>query len=161
MSSEVERLEEQLRRSFEGEAWHGPAVLEALEDVSPEEAHAHPIAGAHSIWELVLHLAGAYRLVLRRLNGDGVQLSPEEDWPTVPSPTADGWRDAVRTLQQLNQDLRRSVRSFSEDRLDDPLPEQCPYTAHTQLIGLTQHDLYHAGQMVLLKRACRAARQGS
>lgn len=157
MSSEVERLEEQLRRSCEGEAWHGPAVLEALEDVSPEEAHAHPIAGAHSIWELVLHLAGTYRLVLRRLNGDSTQLAPEEDWPTVPSPTATAWRDAVRALQQLNQELRRSVRSFSEGRLDDPLPADCPYTAHTQFIGLTQHDLYHAGQMVLLKRACRAA----
>ena len=161
MSSEIERLEEQLRRCFEGGAWHGPAVLEALEDVLPQEAHAHPIAGAHSIWDLVLHLAGTYRLVLRRLTGDSTPLAPEQDWPTVPSPTANDWREAVQALRQLNQDLRRSVRSFPEDRLDEPLPADCPYTAHTQFIGLTQHDLYHAGQMVLLKRAFRAVRQNS
>ena len=66
MKEELRRLEEQLRRAFEGEAWHGPAVLEALADVSVEEAEAHPIPGAHSIWEIVLHLAATYRLVLQR-----------------------------------------------------------------------------------------------
>ena len=86
MNSELQRLEEQLRRSLEGGAWHGPAVLEVLEDVSPEQADAHPIAGAHSIWELVLHLASDYRLVLRRLNGDGAQLTPDEDRPARAAP---------------------------------------------------------------------------
>lgn len=73
MSNELERLETQLRLSFEGGAWHGPSVLEALEDVTPEAAYAHPVAGAHSIWELVLHLGGTYRLVLRRLQGSDAQ----------------------------------------------------------------------------------------
>ena len=67
MGHEIERIETQLRLSFEGPAWHGPSVLEALEGVSAEDAAEHPIEGAHSIWELVLHLIGTYRLVLRRL----------------------------------------------------------------------------------------------
>ena len=58
MRTELERLEEQLRLSFEGEAWHGPSVLEALDDVTADVASAHPIDGAHSIWERVLHLTG-------------------------------------------------------------------------------------------------------
>jgi hypothetical protein len=61
MSTELERLEAQLKRSFEGEAWHGPSVLEALKDVTPQMAGVHHISGAHSIWELVLHLSGTYR----------------------------------------------------------------------------------------------------
>src|SRR5215813_9983656 len=80
MSVETERLEMQLKRMLEGEAWHGPGVLEVLQDVTAESAYAHPVSGAHSIWEIVLHLAGTYRLVLRRIQGNDLPLSPEEDW---------------------------------------------------------------------------------
>ncbi len=153
MTREIERLEEQLRRSFEGDAWHGPAVLEVLAGVTADEAAARPVAGGHSIWELVLHLAGTYRLVLRRLGGDGAQLSPEDDWPPLPAVTPENWRDAVDALRPLNQDLRRAVRAFAPDRLDAPLVAEPPYTAYTQFIGITQHDLYHAGQIAMLKRA--------
>ena len=87
VAAELERIEEQLRRSFEGEAWHGPAVLETLAGVSHADAAAHPIEGAHSIWELALHLSSDYRLVLRRLSGDGRQLTKEEGWPPPPEAT--------------------------------------------------------------------------
>jgi uncharacterized damage-inducible protein DinB len=153
MSRECDRLETQLRLSFEGEAWHGPSVLESLDGVTAEAASQHPIQGAHSIWELVLHLASAYRLVLRRLQGGGAQLTAEEDWPPVPPPTAAGWQDAIRDLHELNLQARRAVRDFDPARLDEPLVAEPPYTAYTQFIGLTQHDLYHAGQIAVLKRA--------
>jgi uncharacterized damage-inducible protein DinB len=153
MQAELNRLEEQLARALEGEAWHGPSVLETLEGVSAEQAAAHPIAGAHSIWELVLHLCGTYGLVLRRLDGDGRQLTESEDWPSVPEPTAENWSDSIHTLKQLNEDLRDAVRSFPAERLDQQLVPEAPYTAYTQFIGVTQHDLYHAGQIALLKKA--------
>ena len=153
MTRELERLEDQLRRSFEGEAWHGPAVLEVLAGVAADQAAARPIAGAHSIWELALHLAGTYRIVLCRLGGDGAQLLPQDDWPPLPAVTPENWRDTVEVLRQLNLDLRRAVRAFAPERLDVPLVAEPPYTAYTQFIGVTQHDLYHAGQIALLKLA--------
>jgi uncharacterized damage-inducible protein DinB len=131
-------------------------VLETLEDVTPEAASAHPLPGAHSIWELVLHLAGTYRLVLRRLDGNDAPLTQAEDWPPVPVDTAAHWHDAVGSLQQLNQQLRSAVLSFSAERLDQPLASES-YTAYTQFIGVTQHDLYHAGQVALLRKALREA----
>src|ERR671938_220446 len=143
MRAESGRLEEQLARSLEGEAWHGPSVLEALEGVSAEQAAAHPIDGAHSIWELVLHLCGTYGLVLRRLGGDGRQLTESEDWPSVPEPSAENWSDSIRALKKLNEDLRQAVKSFPRERLDEPLVSESPYTAYTQFIGVTQHNLYH------------------
>ena len=153
MSTELERLESQIQRSFEGPAWHGPSVLEALQGITPEAAHAHPVAGAHSIWELVLHLAGTYELVLRRLSGEDAQLAPHQDWPPVPPPTASSWHDAVRSLQERNERVRGAVLRFDADRLDHPLSAGAPYTAYTQFIGITQHDLYHAGQIAILRRA--------
>ena len=157
MSGELKRLEEQLRRAHEGEAWHGPSLLEALAGVSAEQAAARPIPGAHSIWELVLHLGSDYSLVLRRLSGDGRQLTPAEDWPSCPPPTEENWRKAVQEVTRLNQELRQAVRGFPEERLDQPLVPEVPYTAYTQFIGVTQHSLYHAGQMSLLKRALGTA----
>ena len=155
---EIRRIDEQLRRAFEGEAWHGPSVREALEGVSAAQAVAHPIPGAHSIWELVLHLCGTYGLVLRRLAGDGRQLTADEDWPPVPEPTVGNWREALATLTQRNDDLRRAVRNFPVDRLDQPLVREPPYPAYTQFIGITQHDLYHAGQISLLKKTLSSHR---
>jgi len=153
MSGEPKRLEEQLRRALEGEAWHGPSLLESLADVSAEQAAARPIPRAHSIWELVLHVGGDYVLVLRRLSGDGRQLTASEDWPSCPAPTEDNWRKAVQELTRLNQELRKAVRDFPEERLDQPLVPESPFSAYAQFIGVTQHNLYHAGQISLLKRA--------
>lgn len=153
------RIADQLRRALEGDAWHGPAVLELLQGVSAADAAAHPIRGAHSIWELVLHLAATYRLVLRRVQGDDRQLSPEEDWQSAPPATEERWRDAVDALRSLNEEARRTIATFPPDRLDDPLVASPPYTAWVQFVGLTQHDLYHGGQIALLKRALSAAVQ--
>lgn len=153
MSTELERIEEQLRRAFEGDAWHGPAVLETLQGVTAEQAHAHPIAGAHSVWEVVLHLSYTYRVVRRRIRGDGTPIRAEEDWPVVPPATEADWQEAVGALRRVNAELRDAVRAFPAGRLDEPLVPDPPYTAYTQFIGITQHDLYHAGQISLLKRA--------
>jgi uncharacterized damage-inducible protein DinB len=153
MSTTIERLIDQLRRSAEGDAWHGPSVREVLEGVTVADASAHPIAGAHSIRELVLHMAAGNQLVLRRIDGDGRQLSPEEDWPVPSEPTEDTWQREVASLLALNRRVREAVATFPATRLDEPLVPHPPYSAFTQFIGLTQHDLYHAGQIVLLRRA--------
>jgi len=150
---ELDRLTTQLTRSFDGEAWHGPGILETLKDVTAEMAYSHPIADAHSIWELVLHLGGTYGLVLRRLRGEDAQLAPSEDWPPVPSPTPAGWQEAIRSLQERHAQLLAAIRSFSPRRLDRPLSAGAPYSAYVQFIGVTQHDLYHAGQIMLLRKA--------
>ena len=156
-SNELARLESQLRSAFEGPAWHGPAVLELLRDVTPTEAAARPIAGAHTIWELVLHLTGCYDLVLRRLRGDGRPITPAEDWPPMAKPTEANWQESIAALRGRNEATRVAVLRFDAARLAGPLVPEPPYTAYEQLIGLTQHDLYHAGQISLLKRAIRGS----
>jgi hypothetical protein len=83
MQVDMEIIVDQIRRAFWGGSWHGPSVREVLAGVSADDAAAHPITGAHSIWEIVLHMTGGYRLVLRRVRGERAQLSPEEEWPPV------------------------------------------------------------------------------
>ena len=152
MREEMTRLEDQVRRAFDGEAWHGPAVLETLAGVSVEAAAAHPVPGAHSIWEIVLHLAGTYRLVLQRSRGQSGNLTAEQDWPSVGAPEADRWHDAVEELRRLNREVRLAILGFAGDGLDQMLAPG-HYSAYTHFAGLPQHDAYHAGQISLLRKA--------
>ena len=156
MPLDVEILADQIRRAFWGESWHGPSVREVLAGVSAEDAAAHPIAGAHSIWEIVLHMTGGYILVLRRVGGEGAQLSPEEEWPPVRELGSEAWRKSQHTLDQLNQQLQSAVRAFPTEHLSQELGSEC--AAYTQFCGAPQHDLYHAGQIVILKKALSVSR---
>jgi uncharacterized damage-inducible protein DinB len=156
MRDELTRIEEQVRLAFEGGAWHGPAVLETLEGVTAETAAAHPIPGAHSIWEIVLHLAATYKLVLQRNAGRSGSLTPEQDWPAVASHDSKHWNEAVEELRRLNREMRSAILAFDQNRLDDSLAA-APYTAYVHFAGIPQHDTYHAGQISLLRKAQRAA----
>jgi hypothetical protein len=88
--------------------------------------------------------------------GDGRQLSAGEDWPACPAPTEENWRQSVQELELMNRKMREAVLDFPAERLDEPLVPEVSYTAYTQFIGVTQHHLYHAGQIALLKRALAA-----
>ena len=78
--------------------------------------------------------------------------SPEEDWPVADGASEDDWQRDVDRLFALNARAREVIGKFAADRLFEPLIDGVP-SAFTQFIGLTQHDLYHAGQIILLKRA--------
>lgn len=156
MPLDVEVLADQIRRAFWGDSWHGPSVREVLAGVSAEEAASHPIGGAHSIWEIVLHMTVGYTLVLRRVRGEDAQFSPEDEWPPVGDPGAAAWRRSQDTLEQLNLQLQSAVRAFPVERLSQALGSE--FTAYTPFCGAPQHDLYHAGQIVMLKKALSASR---
>ncbi len=96
---EVERIADQLRRAFEGEAWHGPAVMEILDGMTAEHASARPFKSAHNIWEIVLHIAAWERAGLRRLHGDRAQLPSEEDWPVVAETSEQSWEQSKKESQ--------------------------------------------------------------
>jgi uncharacterized damage-inducible protein DinB len=149
---ETERIREQLKRAFEGGAWHGPGVLEILENVSAVKAASHSIAGAHSIWELVLHIKAWEDACRRRLSGDRAELTDEEDWPAVPETSDDAWRNTLTALREGHQKFSDAIASVDDTRLDEPILEGMK-TVYATLHGAVQHDLYHAGQIAILKKA--------
>jgi uncharacterized damage-inducible protein DinB len=150
--TEVERIQEQMKRAFEGEAWHGPAVLEALDGVDAARAARRPIAAAHSIWEITRHIATWKTVVRRRLHGEVFDVPDEMDWPPVPATDEAAWRAAVADLKTAHEQLIEAVKSAPQSRLDEPLVPGGS-VGYVQLHGVIQHDLYHAGQIVVLKKA--------
>ena len=154
--TEVERIVDQFRRAFDGDAWHGPAVLPILNGISAVQASAHPIPAAHSIWELVLHITAWERACKRRLEGDRAQLSDQEDWPAVSETTEEAWLKAKEELIENHRKLLEVIGSLDQSRLDQPIIEDpsTPFSSvYVTLHGGVQHDLYHAGQIALLKKA--------
>ena len=151
-NTETTRLAEQLRRAFDGDAWHGPALLELLEDVDAKTAAAKPIAGAHSIWELVLHIAAWDDAAMRRLDGNVWQPEGTDNFPVPPKPTAEAWRKAVAETKRTHERLVKTVAALPESRLRDQVPGK-KYDFYFMLHGVVQHELYHAGQIAILKRA--------
>jgi uncharacterized damage-inducible protein DinB len=151
--SEIQRIVDQLRRAFERDAWHGPAVRELLAGVTADRAAAKPLAHAHSIWEIVLHIATWENIVRRRLRGEVINdLSAEEDWPVVRDTSEAAWRKALQDLEQANQALREAIAPLDETRLAESVPGKS-HSVYVMLHGLIQHDLYHAGQIAVLKKA--------
>jgi len=146
------RIAEQLRRAFAGNAWHGPALLELLEDVDAATAAAKPLAHVHSIWELVLHIAAWDGAALVRLSGRKCQPSGTDNFPLVVRPTEAAWRRAVATTKRTHDTLVRAVAALTDSRLQDRVPGK-RYNFYHMLHGIAQHELYHAGQIALLKKA--------
>jgi uncharacterized damage-inducible protein DinB len=157
--NEIDRLQDQLRRSYEGEAWHGPPLRELIEDVDAETAAARPIADAHTIWELVLHITAWQDAARRRLEGDPAHLTDEEDWPPVLEVGDEAWSDTVAALDVTHRRLTEAVGGLNEIELYGKVIEQ-EYSVYELLHGIVQHDLYHAGQIALLKKVAEATTNG-
>src|SRR5687767_7858483 len=107
--NEVERIRDQFERAFEGDAWHGPSVLSLLDGVTAEQAAAHPIPGAHSMWELTLHIAAWEDACRRRLEGDPAQLTENENWRPVNDTSDAAWENTKQELIDTHRRLLNAI----------------------------------------------------
>ena len=147
-------LADQLRRAFDGEAWHGDSLLELLAGVDAATASRHPIAGAHSIWELVLHIAAWDAAVLKRTIGVAVQLSDAGNFPPVTDTSEAAWQRTLAQVKDAHEKLIAGVAAFPDSRLREQVPGKSGdhYDFYYMFSGVAQHELYHAGQIALLKK---------
>ena len=149
---EIIRIIDLLNRCFDGKSWHGPSIMKILNGVKSDEAVARPLEGRHTIWELVLHIIAWKKFVRRILLGESiVGLSDEEDWPLVKFISEVAWKQAVDELKHIHNDLVKTISGFNKSRLFQMVPgAKCSF--YTILYGVIQYDLYHAGQIAVLKK---------
>jgi uncharacterized damage-inducible protein DinB len=146
---ESARIAQQLKASFEGPAWSGPSLKDVLANMAADVAARHPIPGAHSIWEIVVHVTVWAGVAHRTIAGAPyVSLEGPEDWP---APTG-SWQDALGALEREQRALIDAVRGLEEARLDEIVSQQKGYSMYTLLHGVAQHNFYHAGQIALLRK---------
>jgi len=135
--------------------WHGPALAELLRDVTPQQASARPIAGAHTIWEIVLHVIAWSDIARARLGGERTgDPTPQEDWPAVAGASTADWAATVARVHDTYQSLATAVRALDDDALDRKVTG-LDYSVSTLVRGVIEHGTYHGGQIALLRRATR------
>ena len=123
--TEIERILDQLKRAFEGNAWHGPSVREVLTGITADQAHARPLANTHTIWELVRHIAVWEDVGRRRLSGDRAQIeiSSPEDWPPPEDTSEEAWERAKASLDRNHGAFVEAITRVPKARLDEPVLE--------------------------------------
>jgi uncharacterized damage-inducible protein DinB len=141
-----------------GAAWHGgPTPMVALRGVSAAQARWVPARRRHSIWELALHIAYWDYAVRRRLDPDTPRDFPRSprNWPALPErPDARAWAQDQALLAREHQALVRVVRRVQAARWNRRLSGR--WTYGETIVGIVAHEVYHAGQIQLLKRLWRA-----
>jgi uncharacterized damage-inducible protein DinB len=147
VKTEIARIQSQIDRAYSGEAWHGPSLLEILSGIEAKTAEAHPLPGAHSIAEILAHIVAWQEETTRRLRGDGRNLPPDEDWPETIT-----FRAMVDRLKSSHEALVDAVSELSDEVLDEKVKGRRE-SHYVLLHGIMQHNLYHAGQIALLKKA--------
>jgi uncharacterized damage-inducible protein DinB len=153
--NELTRIADQLDRAFDGDAWHGDPLIKILDGVTASQAAAHPVKGAHSIWEIVNHLRAWRPTAEARLAGQVRELAGSADWPPVTDTSESAWRNCIDDLRHRHETFIKAVRAFPESKLDDLAPNR-DHSYYVLLHGIVQHDLYHAGQIAILKKALSA-----
>ena len=160
--TEIDRLVDQLEREHNGDPWHGSPLMSVLEGVTAQQAASRPVPKGHTIWELVLHVTAWKNETRKRLSGAPSSLPEEGDWPETGAATPQRWTDALLRLQRAHEQLVAAVSQLPEatlykatnDPRDRPLGAGVSY--YVLLHGIVQHDVYHSGQMALLKKALGA-----
>ena len=151
-SGEAERLADELRRIYGGDAWHGPSVTEVLDGVTASHAAARPIADGHSIWELVLHDTGWTDVIRMRLEGTATEEPHEGDFPVPAEPTAKAWKEVLERYRAAHERLAAVVAKLTPQALEAQVPGR-HYSARFQVHSAIRHTVYHTGQIGLLKKA--------
>lgn len=136
-----------------GEAWYGAALKPLLKDVGAEQASQQTSAGAHSIFQLVSHISYWEEIVLRRFNGEvvNVPLNTADDWPPNRKLSDGDWKSVLARLEKSHTALKLAMEKCSDDKLQKLVPGK-DHTNYILLHGIIHHSVYHTGQIALVKK---------
>jgi uncharacterized damage-inducible protein DinB len=146
------RLANALERTISGPMWHGPALGEAVAGLTAAQAAARPVDGAHSIWELVLHIAAWADIAGERLANREEPVRPERNFPPTGEVDEARWAEAIAQMQRSYKALATATRAVDETTLFANLANH-DHSAWATLQGVVEHGTYHGGQIALLRRA--------
>ncbi|MDN3587009.1 DinB family protein [Pedobacter aquatilis] len=148
----------EIKKSFNGDAWHGNHVMQTLNNVKPEIAFTHFIQNAHSIAEIALHLTAWTEEVTSRLLGNEAAEPQIGDWPEPVEKSPQAWERIIFNFKIANEELIRLCETFKDAEWSNKLgkSENLTPTANLTkmelLSGLIQHHAYHSGQIALISK---------
>jgi hypothetical protein len=158
-TSPIDLLLALIDQAYDHKAWHGPNLRGSIRGLDASVAGWRPSKGRHCIWEIVVHAAYWKYTARRRLLGEKKGSFPRRgsNWFAAPDPLSEAaWEEAVALLGQTHQTMRKAVAGLTPADLDFR-PAGSKTSNFALVSGIAAHDLYHAGQIQLLKRLARGA----
>ena len=153
-SRAVEQLLSIIDQAYDHRSWHGTNLRGSIRGLSPKQAARRPRPGRHNIWEVVVHAAYWKYAVTRRLTAQrrgSFPLKGSNWFPRGQTSNEDQWRADVALLEQMHRALREAVANLSDADLPR-IPKGSKISNAFIITGIAAHDLYHAGQIQLLKK---------
>lgn len=147
----VELLSKLFADTYGGDAWHGPSLTTVIEGVSAEEASKQPGNNVHSIAEFVSHTAYWMSVVRHWLTGSDITPDQEISWGPAADDKQARWDLAKESLAAEYIALKQAIDKFPEEKLPQAAHES-GLTYYALIHGIIHHNLYHAGQIALLKK---------
>jgi len=154
--TEIEKINDQLNRAFDKGSWIGPTVMSTLDGVTAHGAAIRPLSNAHTIWEITNHIIFWENLVSRMIVESSVDttLESRKDWVAVEDSSEDAWHETLKKLQRGHKKLSDLIATIDDSRLNEKSAELGEdFTVYEMLHGIIQHDIYHAGQIGMLKKS--------
>lgn len=153
---EVDALLEMIDQAFDHRAWHGTNLKGALRGVSAKQAAWRPGKNRHNVWELTVHAAYWKYTVIRRIRGEkrGSFALKGSNWFTRPTPgeaNEKAWKQDIALLLSTHKTLRAEVAALSKAELRKK-PPGSRVNIRDLVVGIAAHDLYHTGQIQLIKK---------
>jgi uncharacterized damage-inducible protein DinB len=124
----------------------------ALEGISAAQAARRPLPDAHSIWELVRHIAAWENVAIGRIEGRAIKEPEEGDFPGMEDKSASAWEQALSRLNDTHERLIARIADLSDTRLETRVAGT-GYSVRHLLRGIICHHAYHSGQIALLKKS--------
>ena len=153
--AEAQRIAKLLKHGYDGTPWYGTALRKMLADITAEQAAARPIAGAHTIWQEVLHAITWRQVACRLLRGEAVpNVSDEENWPEPRGSDEAAWQRTLEELAETQRELESALDGLTDAQLEEKACDK-PFKIYVLLHGIIHHDAYHAGQIAILKNLLR------
>lgn len=158
MSTQVDLLVKAIDQGYDHKSWHGPILKGSLRGLTAEQAAWRPAPSRHNIWEIAVHAAywkySAFRRLIRLRGGEDIRFPLKgSNWFSRPEgkPDEKAWKADLKLLEQIHRELRAAVAALSEGDLQT-IPEGSKTSVVDLVLGVAYHDIYHAGQIQLLKR---------
>jgi uncharacterized damage-inducible protein DinB len=156
MDPQVALLLESIDRGYNLASWHGPNLRGSLKGVTSEMATRRPLKGRHSIWEVMVHCAYWKYIVRRRILGEPRGSFPLKgsNWFVRPAGGENrerAWREDLRLLDEVHRSLREAIAACDPRTLSRK-PAGSRSSTRVMILGIAAHDLYHAGQIQLVKK---------
>ena len=148
---EKQRVSKLFSDLYDGNAWIDVTIVRTLKNINSGQAFSRPVAKLNSIWEIVNHLISWRETVLKRMQGEIVEEPKNNYFEPVKNNSEDAWSVTLKRMEESQQLWLEFLSKFNNQDLGK-FYVQSKYTYYDLIHGILQHDAYHLGQIVLLKK---------